>query len=67
MSSGRHTRPAGGEASAGSDSENRSRARFARCQPTNARSRRTTTRDLRRAIDQLGGRKVAGTVLLQDS
>jgi len=31
------------------------------------RSRRTTTRDLRRAIDQLGGRKVAGTVLLQDS
>jgi Mrp family chromosome partitioning ATPase len=31
------------------------------------RSRCTTTRDLRRAIDQLGGRKVAGTVLLQDS
>jgi Mrp family chromosome partitioning ATPase len=31
------------------------------------RSRRSTTRDLRRAIDQLGGHKVAGTVLLQDS
>jgi Mrp family chromosome partitioning ATPase len=30
------------------------------------RARRSTTRDLRRAIDQLGGRKVAGTVLLQD-
>jgi Mrp family chromosome partitioning ATPase len=30
------------------------------------RSRRSTTRDLRRAIDQLGGKKVAGTVLLQD-
>lgn len=31
------------------------------------RARRSTTRDLRRAIDQLGGAKVAGTVLLQDS
>jgi Mrp family chromosome partitioning ATPase len=31
------------------------------------RSRRSTTRDLRRALDQLGGQKVAGTVLLQDS
>jgi Mrp family chromosome partitioning ATPase len=30
------------------------------------RARRSTTRDLRRAIDQLGGNKVTGTVLLQD-
>jgi Mrp family chromosome partitioning ATPase len=30
------------------------------------RARRSTTRDLRRAIDQLGGSKVTGTVLLQD-
>jgi len=30
-------------------------------------ARRTTTRDLRRAIEQLGGNKIAGTVLLQDS
>jgi Mrp family chromosome partitioning ATPase len=30
-------------------------------------ARRTNTRDLRRAIDQLGGKKVAGTVLLQGS
>jgi Mrp family chromosome partitioning ATPase len=30
-------------------------------------ARRTNTRDLRRAIDQLGGKKVAGTVLLLDS
>jgi virulence-associated protein VapD len=30
------------------------------------RSRRSTTRDLRRALDQLGGKKIAGTVLLQD-
>jgi Mrp family chromosome partitioning ATPase len=30
------------------------------------RSRRSTTRDLRRAIEQIGGGKVAGTVLLQD-
>ena len=29
-------------------------------------ARRTTTRDLRRAIEQLGGNKIAGTVLLQD-
>jgi hypothetical protein len=31
------------------------------------RARRSTTRDLRRATDQLGARRVAGTVLLQDS
>lgn len=31
------------------------------------RSRQSTTRDLRRAVDQLGGGKIAGTVLLQDS
>jgi Mrp family chromosome partitioning ATPase len=31
------------------------------------RSRRSTTRDLRRAIEQLGETKIAGTVLLQDS
>jgi Mrp family chromosome partitioning ATPase len=30
------------------------------------RARRSTTRDLRRAAEQLGGRKVAGTVLLLD-
>lgn len=30
------------------------------------RARRSTTRDLRRAIDQLGGTKFTGTVLLQD-
>jgi len=30
------------------------------------RSRRSTTRDLRRALDQLGGKKIAGTVLLED-
>ena len=29
-------------------------------------ARRTNTRDLRRAMDQLGGKKIAGTVLLQD-
>ena len=29
-------------------------------------ARRSTTRDLRRAIEQLGSNKVAGTVLLQD-
>jgi Mrp family chromosome partitioning ATPase len=28
------------------------------------RARRSTTRDLRRAIDQLGGKKIAGTILL---
>jgi Mrp family chromosome partitioning ATPase len=31
------------------------------------RARRSTTRDLRRAIDQLGSSKIAGTVLLEDS
>jgi Mrp family chromosome partitioning ATPase len=31
------------------------------------RSQRSNTRDLRRAIEQLGTSKVAGTVLLQDS
>jgi Mrp family chromosome partitioning ATPase len=30
------------------------------------RARRSTTRDLRRAIDQLGGKRVTGTVLLLD-
>lgn len=30
------------------------------------RARRSTTRDLRRAIDQIGAAKVAGTVLVQD-
>jgi Mrp family chromosome partitioning ATPase len=30
------------------------------------RARRSNTRDLRRAIDQLGGRKITGTVLLHD-
>jgi len=30
------------------------------------RARRSTTRDLRRAIDQLGSAKIAGTVLVQD-
>lgn len=30
------------------------------------RARRSTTRDLRQAIDQLGGRKITGTVLLHD-
>jgi Mrp family chromosome partitioning ATPase len=30
------------------------------------RARRSTTRDLRRALDQLGNNKVTGTVLLQD-
>ena len=30
------------------------------------RARRSTTRDLRRAIDQLGGKRVTGTVLLQN-
>ena len=30
------------------------------------RARRSTTRDLRRAIDQLGGRRISGTVLLHD-
>jgi Mrp family chromosome partitioning ATPase len=30
------------------------------------RARRSTTRDLRKAIDQLGANKVAGTVLVQD-
>lgn len=29
------------------------------------RSRQTTTRDLRRAMDQLGGRRIAGTILLE--
>ena len=31
------------------------------------RARQSTTRDLRRAVDQLSGGKIAGTVLLQDS
>jgi Mrp family chromosome partitioning ATPase len=31
------------------------------------RARRSTIRDLRRAVDQLGGHKIAGTVLLQDA
>ena len=31
------------------------------------RARRSTTRDLRRAIDQLGSKRVTGTVLLQDA
>ena len=31
------------------------------------RSRRSTTRDVRRALEQLGGNKVAGTVLLEDN
>jgi Mrp family chromosome partitioning ATPase len=31
------------------------------------RARRSTTRDLRRAIEQIGGRKISGTVLLHDS
>ena len=30
------------------------------------RARRSTTRDLRRAIEQLGGKKIAGTVLLEE-
>ena len=29
------------------------------------RARRSTTRDLRRAIDQLGGRRISGTILLE--
>jgi Mrp family chromosome partitioning ATPase len=31
------------------------------------RARKSTMRDLRRAIDQLGGRKIAGTILLQEA
>jgi Mrp family chromosome partitioning ATPase len=31
------------------------------------RARRANTRDLRRAMDQLGGKRITGTVLLQDS
>ena len=30
------------------------------------RARRSTTRDLRRAIEQLGAAKIAGTVLVQE-
>jgi Mrp family chromosome partitioning ATPase len=31
------------------------------------RARKSMTRDIRRALDQLGGRKVAGTILLEEA
>ncbi|HET9623011.1 MAG TPA: hypothetical protein VFP84_16680, partial [Kofleriaceae bacterium] len=31
------------------------------------RARKSTMRDLRRALDQLGGRKVVGTILLEEA